>query len=462
MLRIQFAITFFLLLSVNCASQSIANDFQVVDLNGGQHSLYQYLNQGKTVILDLSTTWCSPCWDYHQTHHLENLYQAFGPEGSDDVMVFLIESDPNTGLDHLLGNSPDSMGDWTEGVSYPVIDDHTIQNAFDLFAYPTIVTICPNRQYSMSGTLTAQEHVDFIQLNCPPITIEKDVAILQFLSDTIYNCGEVFTPELDIINLNADGSNITNLEIITYLDGVEFDSFDWEGDLEPYHVEHLTLAPMVSLNGEHLVAFDIAYEEDLELTNNTFQTALTVNSPLFSSHLIRLNIYTDDHPEEISWYVKNNSTGQVILSGAPSEANLLNSNLINLGNELACFSFFIYDEGGDGNDGVAYYEIRDEALESLLVIQSEAFGQTDSQSFQVVTLTHTDSLLTPQMCVNVHPNPTSGLLNIPRCFHQKWFVFSVDGVVVLEGQGSVCDMSYLSNGVYFIHSEKCTTRIIVE
>jgi hypothetical protein len=35
--------------------------------SNGSYSLYSYLDQGYTVFLDVSATWCGPCWNYHLT-----------------------------------------------------------------------------------------------------------------------------------------------------------------------------------------------------------------------------------------------------------------------------------------------------------------------------------------------------------------------------------------------------------
>jgi hypothetical protein len=53
---------------------STAPDFTVTDINGNSHHLYEYLDSGYTVILDLSDVWCGPCWSYHEDGHLETLW----------------------------------------------------------------------------------------------------------------------------------------------------------------------------------------------------------------------------------------------------------------------------------------------------------------------------------------------------------------------------------------------------
>ncbi|MDB0007295.1 hypothetical protein N9E30_05015, partial [Flavobacteriales bacterium] len=44
---------------------SIAPDFTTTDVNGNEHQLYDYLDMGYTVILDISATGIPPCWNYH-------------------------------------------------------------------------------------------------------------------------------------------------------------------------------------------------------------------------------------------------------------------------------------------------------------------------------------------------------------------------------------------------------------
>ena len=109
------------------ADGSVAPDFTLTDLNGTTHTLYHLLDQGYTVFIDFSAVWCPPCWSYHQTHALENLYVDHGPAGypgvsastSDDVMVFYIEADGND-VASLGGSGANTQGDWITGTSFPI------------------------------------------------------------------------------------------------------------------------------------------------------------------------------------------------------------------------------------------------------------------------------------------------------------------------------------------------------
>ena len=77
-------------------------------------NLYDYTDAGKTVYIDVFATWCSPCWNYHNTGSLENLYAQYGPTGTNEVRVLAIEGS-NGNYASLSGTGPDAGGSATAG-----------------------------------------------------------------------------------------------------------------------------------------------------------------------------------------------------------------------------------------------------------------------------------------------------------------------------------------------------------
>src|SRR5690554_1391363 len=140
-------LTFFALASIGANAQlpngSTAPDFTATDIYGNSHSLYaDYLNEGKHVLLNISATWCGPCWTYHNAHALADFYEAYGPNGSDEAIVLYVEGDSSTPVNAIYGIGNNTWGDWTAGTPYPIIDSGTIANQYQIQFFPTLYRIC--------------------------------------------------------------------------------------------------------------------------------------------------------------------------------------------------------------------------------------------------------------------------------------------------------------------------------
>jgi HYR domain/SprB repeat/Secretion system C-terminal sorting domain len=175
----QFLLLLFAIMSWTSAYAQIpdgstAPDWTATDLNGKSHHLYALLDSGYTVFMDVSATWCGPCWNYHNSGALEDLYNTYGPNGTNEVRVFFMEGDPNTNLACLYGPTGcvgGTQGNWVAGTPYPIIHQQgpAIANSYQINYYPTIFAICPyDRKVYEAGQLPSSGLYDFHQSHCGP------------------------------------------------------------------------------------------------------------------------------------------------------------------------------------------------------------------------------------------------------------------------------------------------------
>lgn len=130
---------------------STAPDFTLTDYYGTTHRLYDYLDSGKTVFVEIFAAHCPTCWAYHQTQRLKTLYNQYGPDGTDELMVLALEYDQWNGANEFIGIGPPwvTAGDWLTGTPYPIFNvedpDRGVFSDYNVTFYPAIYRVCPDR-----------------------------------------------------------------------------------------------------------------------------------------------------------------------------------------------------------------------------------------------------------------------------------------------------------------------------
>ncbi len=193
MLR-KLIVLFCLLISINSFSQlpdgTIAPNFTGVDLNGEEHNLYDILASGKDVIVDFFFTGCVPCWNWHNTKILEELYLEVGPAGTDEAVILMIESYLSTDTDAIYGIGNNTEGNWTNGASYPILEHSMMAEIYKINSYPTILKICQDRKIEKINGIRSQGVAFGLEEleECPSVNYASEPF---FIVDKQYGCGSL-------------------------------------------------------------------------------------------------------------------------------------------------------------------------------------------------------------------------------------------------------------------------------
>lgn len=435
----------------------IAPNWTLTDINDSTHTLYDYLDQGKSVVIDVSATWCGPCWSYHNSHALKDVYNNYGPNGTDEMMVFFIEGDGSTTLDDLNGTGSKTQGDWVTGTPYPIINSTSINNAYNIGYFPTVYLICPDRVIKEIGAMSATNIYSEAQ-QCPVITnTTDDVKLFDLESPEGDYCAGYVTPEITIQNYGTN--NLLSLDIISLVDGNPIDTVNWTGNLDMYEDEYIVLnqTPVLS-DGNHSYECVLANPNgntDPVSSNNSLTESFSTNS---LGSIAKVKIKTDDSPEQTSWEIIMN--GNVLASGNNySNSNYLYNQEVCL-YEDSCYSFVVYDSGNDGLKTGSYGLVFWNGETQTSFVADDFNSDNISLDFclddsKVIKLEN-------DLIVIVFPNPTSDKLFVETDFKiNKIEIFNILGSKVLiqnniYKSGITINTEKLENGVYnlLIYTEK--------
>ncbi|MDC0204673.1 redoxin domain-containing protein, partial [Flavobacteriales bacterium] len=216
-----------------------APNFTVTDLNGISHTIYDYLDSGKVVVLELMSVTCGHC----QSHAAgtENSYQTNGPNGTDAARFLGLEVNSSTDSAAVANFAS------TYGVTMPIANNvsPTAIN-YQLYYTPGYYIIYPDSSYTTicaAYCVTSQNYAtiegllnDAITLWQPPIygctnplavnydstaTIDNDSC--DFTSYTITTIGMSFSPDTII----CDVGDTINFILGGYHNAVEVSDSTW-------------------------------------------------------------------------------------------------------------------------------------------------------------------------------------------------------------------------------------------
>ena len=394
-----------------------APNWTLTDIDGNTHTLYEYLDQGKFVVIDFSATWCPPCWSYHESHEMRDLYDQYGPDGTDEVMVFFIEGDASTNSADLAGTGSNTQGNWITGTTYPIIDDASMTSAYDIAAWPTIYTICPDRRIQSVGQSSMEAFLDYKANGCaaPSTFSGTDASVFTTVDFPETVCGDDWTGNAYVNLQNYGGEALTSATIELYANNDNLiASKEWTGNLSTtYDIEAVQFNNLVvpywageihaevkNING---AASDDVMSNNMRMVN--FEGAGIADSPNLT-----VEVMTDNYASEVSWRIYNSANSLVESSGTLQNSTL-NSTDVTMG-IYDCYRFVIEDSFGDGMLGNSYARIVSEAGTELFRIEGGSYRDDATRMVNVGHAITSINEVAKGSELSVFPNPFSDLTNV--------------------------------------------------
>lgn len=435
-------LSFLLALAVRISAQlpqgTVAPDFIAQDINGQPWHLYELLDQGKIVVLEISATWCPPCWAYHNGHAMQEFFETHGPEGDNKVQVLFVEGDPATNTDCLYGLSGCnnfSPGNWVTGTTYPYIDDAAISDSFKVSYFPTIFIICPNKKVYEVGQLSADDLWEKAS-DCPISSGVNNAGIFDYHAGTGLReiCDELYVkPSFSLINLGSAPLTAATFNLQWNNNMVQ--TKQWNGNL-PLYGEAVVAFDSLLLNTPGTLKTTLAsvnYSSgDDDFSNNVQNDDFTIVSD-FNTPQIILKIRTDNYGTETYWEIRDDG-GNVVHHGGNSNVgpngggiygnvtpgpgsygdNVLINKMLTLPGD-GCYSILFVDAYGDGmccEYGNGYYKLYNGNNPAVPILTGGEFGETDHRGFRVATPTGTSVPSNGLDNLQLSPVPASDLLRI--------------------------------------------------
>lgn len=372
---------------------SFAPNWTATDIDGNEWNLYEVLESGRSVVLEVTATWSGQSWEYHESGVLSDFYNLYGPDGSNEAMVFFIEADNGTTLDDLNGTGNDTQGNWLENIPYPIIDDaEFIANLYEAYGYPSHVLICPNRLLSSFGFPTDFAIYQLSQ-ECLVPSGQNNAGIYTYVGFEGELCGEeTFAPSVVWQNLGVE--NITAAELGLYLNGALTETISWTGDLPPLAIDPqgFTAVTVSEATTLEVVISSVNSMDDDDPSNNVLQVEI-IDAPATAENFLSLEITTDDYPLETYWEIMDASGtvfhrggnpgvfDNVVLPGAYAQASATYTHEVPLPID-GCYELVVYDAYGDGiccDYGLGNYRLREP--NNAILLQGGLFTDEDRRPF---------------------------------------------------------------------------------
>lgn len=454
------------------------------DLKGKDVDIYADLAAGKTVVIDVFATWCGPCWSFHENGVLKELNSLLGPGGTDQIRIYAIEGDERTPEDLIYAEASGgtaattSLGDWTAGVEYSIINSSSFNTLLNIAFFPTLYVIRPDKTVLEMGNFRYNPVV--WQKALVP-TAEKDLVFTSSIGDKSFCASGIFNSKPTVINLGTTA--ISTIETDLSINGQSTPTITnkalgvfQSGELS-FGTKTFTATTEVKVT---IVSVDSKVDEpdDLsEIVGNFYK-------PVVESKKMTVKFTTDYYPAETSWKLTDNKSrtlasatykeGPDQFGGGGDDANTEHVYEVSIDNttDVNCLIITLTDAYGDGmtafnntvpTPGVEFYNEKGELIKPKLSTEynfQSANPGTDASSTKSYAAFSLNTSLEDASFVenlNVYPNPVADILNIDMKIkagtEYEVFVTNTMGapVTTITQNTNFINVANLAAGMYFLN-----------
>lgn len=262
-----------------------------------------------------------------------------------------------------------------------------------------------------------------------------------------------------VVLANNGLNSLTSLDIVYDVNGGAPMTYSWTGNLATYESEIVVLDEinfaLMEDNSLNISCENPNGQTD-EFPLNNVRYSLMVDAPNVTSP-VSLALKMDDYPAETTWELLDSDGNQLYSGGPYSTAGQFVIQQFDL-SDIDCYSFYIYDEGGDGLTGLGSYKLAYQG--SNIFAEGKNFGLEDQVQFGIGLTGIENQVIAKEFTIS--PNPidkqatVSFMLENPEDVNLK--IYNMVGKIVYESVNSYSsglqniniERKNLDGGIYFV------------